>query len=289
MNIIKPKFLKSGDTVAIVAPSGALDKEKFLVGIRNFESLGFKTIYSDRIFDKKRYLAGQDENKIQELEYYFEDTKIDGIICARGGYGAIRLIKNINYDIIRQNPKFFGGYSDITALQLMFLKHAGLVTYTSPMIQSDFGCDVVSDFTVKSFINCENNPVIDCENIVPGNVEAVLWGGNLSTIVSMCGVDFLPDEDFIFFAEDISEPVYKIDKMFRQLLNIDVFRKNVKGIIFGEFSNVDNNEYLKDFIIEISQELGVPSVQNLKITHSADKLTLPIGGFAKIYDSKLFL
>ena len=155
------------------------------------------------------------------------------------------------------------------------------------MIQSDFGVDEISDYTVDNFLN----PISElCGEIVnAGEANGILWGGNLSTIVSMCGLDFLPEEDFIFFVEDVSEPVYKIDKMLQQLMNIKQFRKNIKGIVFGEFSSCGNEEFLKELEIETAAELTITAIECINITHSKDKLTLPVGLQAKICDGKLFL
>ncbi len=289
MNIVKPKSLKSGDKIAIIAPAGNIDKVNLYNGVKKLKEFGFDVTFSDSIFEKNRYLADTDENKIKEIENYFADKSISGILCARGGYGSIRLINKINYEIIQNNPKFFGGYSDITALQLMFLKNAGLVTYTSPMVCSDFGSDI-SQFTQDSFVNTvikDEKIALKGEVIVSGESEGILWGGNLSTIVSLCGLDFLPDRDFIFFAEDLNEPVYKIDRMFRQLMNIPQFRKHVKGVVFGEFSKVEKNAWLDVLKAEILFELNVPSLEILDITHSKDKLTLPIGEIFKIKDENL--
>ena len=116
-----------------------------------------------------------------------------------------------------------------------------------------------------------------------GSAEGILWGGNLSTVVSLCGVDFIPDEDFIFFAEDLNEPVYKIDKMFTQLFNIEKFRSNCKGIILGDFLDSDNNEWLE----ELFKTLPAPTVGGFKITHLIEKITLPIGKKAKLSDYNL--
>lgn len=281
MNLIKPKSLNKGDTIAIVAPAGNVNRDVFLIGVESLKQIGFNVVYSEDIFLQNRYLAGYDDIKVKELEDYFKNPKIDGILCARGGYGSIRLIKKINYDIIKSNPKFFGGYSDITALQLMFLKNAGLISYTAPMICSDFGQNI-SEFSMHSFLNACVSKEIECEVLKDGFAKGILWGGNLSTIVSLCGQDFLPDEDFIFFAEDLSEPVYKIDKMLQQLFNIDAFARNIKGIILGEFLDVDNPDWLNNMFLELALELSIPIVKNQNITHSKDKLTLPIGGVVEL-------
>lgn len=179
--------------------------------------------------------------RLKNLHKFFENKEIDAIICLRGGYGAIRLVEKLDYEIIRKNPKIFCGFSDVTALNLMFYKRAGLVTYSGPMIMSDFGIENQSEFTIQEFFKAAEGKSYELngeQEIINGNASGILWGGNLSTIVSLCGLDFIPDEPFIFFAEDVNEPVYKIDKMFRQLLNIEKFRKNIKALCFGDFQGL---------------------------------------------------
>ena len=115
-----------------------------------------------------------------------------------------------------------------------------------------------------------------------GSANGILWGGNLSTVVSLCGQDFIPDKDFIFFAEDLNEPVYKIDKMFQQLINIPEFSDRCKGIVLGDFLDIDNEVWLDEYFNEIANRLNIPVVSGFKITHAKEKITIPIGKKAKI-------
>lgn len=289
MNLIKPKKLNLNDKIGIIAPAGAVDSDvQALKAKEFFENLGYKIVFGKNIFNKKNYLAGTDEEKLEDLHNFFLDPEIKAIFCLRGGYGSIRLINKINYELIKNNPKIFAGYSDITALCTMFLKRAGLITYHAPMFQGDFGVDEVSKFTLNRFlevITADKKQTLKAEKIYKqGNANGISFGGNLSTIVSLCGLDFIPDEDFIFFTEDINEPTYKIDKMFRQLLNIDKFRKNLKGLILGDFTGIDNKNYLEDLFKELSLELNIPILGGFKITHEKDKITVPVGEIATIKD-----
>lgn len=288
VNIIKPKKLKKGDTLGIIAPSGAFRApERLEKALNLLEGEGFKVKVSEKLFDVERYMAGNDETRAKEIEKFFADDEVDGIICARGGYGAIRLIDKINYDIIRQNPKPFCGFSDVTALSAMFLKHAGLVTYSAPMINGDFGNDI-SYFTLHHFkkaLMSDEKLTFEGETLHSGNAAGISFGGNLATLVSLCGTDFLPEEDFILFIEDLNEPAYKIDRMVTQLRNIEKFRQNLRGVVLGEFTDCGHPEYLD----EIFSEFGVPTLKGLKITHSHDKITVPIGVRARIEGGKFLL
>jgi len=278
--------LEKNDTIGIIALAGDCEREKIEKAVANLERMGYKIKLSKNIFDKNNYLAGSDEDKIEELHNFFKDPKIKLILNARGGYGSIRLINKIDYELIKLNPKPFCGFSDITALLLMFYKRSGLISYHSPMLCSDFV--EINEYTFNNFIKAVNNTSQKFEGAKiykKGDAKGVLWGGNLSTVVSLCGLDFLPDEDFIFFAEDLNEPAYKIDKMFTQLFNIEKFSKYCKGIILGDFLNVDNEAFLEDYF----RTLYLPTIGGFKITHAQEKITLPVGKYAQIYENTLVI
>ena len=263
MNLIKPNLLKTGDTIGILAPSGAMgDDTNLKRAIIFFENKGFKIKLSDNIYSKKNYLAGSDEERLKELHNMFEDDEVNAIICLRGGYGAIRIINDINYDLIRNNPKIFCGYSDITALNTMFLKKAGLKSYSGPMILSDFGQENLCEYTISKFFDAVMQDKFD--------FEGTFWGGNLSTLVSLCGLDFIPDFKFILFLEDLNEPKYKIDKMVTQLFNIEKIRKNTTSIAIGDFLGVEDFDY-------IFEDLHIPIIKNFPVSHSEKKATIMIG------------
>jgi len=309
MNLIKPKKLNKGDTIGIIALSGAIESEENIIRAKKyFENKGYKVVLSDNIFDKNRYLAGSDEKKVEELHKFFKNPEIKMILCARGGYGSIRLLDKIDWDLIKNNPKMFAGYSDVSAIESMILTKTGLITFYAPMAQSDFGITnteindlrekgkgkrkeklSVSKFVEKSFFNTlintkelEISPDKKKSKVYyQGEAKGILWGGNLTTIASMCGLDFIPDEKFIFFAEDLDEDTYKIDKMFTQLLNIEKFRKNLQGIILGDFLDVKNKKLFGELFFEIGEKHKVPILSGFKITHAKEKITLPYGAKAE--------
>lgn len=301
-------MIKQGDTIGIIALGGNCEQHLIQQAVQNLEALGFKVKLSKNIYDQDCYLAGSDGDKIEELHSFFQDPEIKLILNARGGYGSIRLINKIDYEIIKANPKPFCGFSDITALLLMFYKKCKLITYHGPMACSDFtispsprgrggegvepsSADEIlryaqNDYSLSNFFKAINNESLaftGTKIYKEGSAEGILWGGNLSTVVSLCGQDFIPDEDFIFFAEDLNEPVYKIDKMFTQLFNIDKFKQNCKAIILGDFLNIDNEEWLE----ELFKSFTLPTVGGFKITHAEEKITLPVGKSAKLENNIL--
>lgn len=268
-------------TIGIIALSGVIDKEKLNFAIKNLKSLGYNVKLSKNIFDTNRYLAGNDNIKIKELEEFFSNPEIDIIMTARGGYGAIRLIDKIDYNLLKNHPKIFTGFSDVTALLLMIYKKTGMVTYLGLMATPDFGFDCeIDEFSFQNFQAAINGEELNFEGnkiYKDGAAEGIIWGGNLATLVSLCGIDFIPNEDFIFFAEDLNEPVYKIDKMFTQLFNINEFKKYCKGIVLGDFLDCGNEKWLEEFFVELSGIHQIPIIGGFKITHNRKKITIPIG------------
>lgn len=278
-------------TIGIIALSGACDKEKVLNAKKFFDSEGYNVKLSENIFDKDRYLAGSDEKKLEELHKFFSDSEIDIIMCARGGYGAIRLVNRIDYDLIKRNPKNFCGFSDVTALLLMIYKKTGMVVYHGPMATSDFAENGLG-MSYTCFLDAISGKELSFNGdkiYKDGSVQGIIWGGNLATVVSLCGLDFIPDKDFIFFAEELNEPVYKIDKMFQQLININKFKQNCKGIVLGDFLDCGNDKWLQEYFAELARGLNIPIVGGFKITHKQDKITVPIGRLARLEGSKLVI
>lgn len=296
MNYSIPKPLKKGDTIAFIAPAGGVkDPDAIERAKKYFEANDYKVVYSEHLFNQNKYFSDTDMNRLSDLHWAFQNPDIDAIICARGGYGCLRLIDKIDYDLVKKNPKLFCGYSDITVLSAMLLKRAGLITYSGPMARSDFGAEEVniSEFTLNNFYNAVVQKgtleFISDKEYRTGVAEGIMFGGNLASVVSLCGIDFLPDEDFIFFAEDLNEPVYKIDKMFTQLLHISDFRTRAKGIILGDFLDSGYPEQLDELFAEIGHTLNIPVLGGFKITHETDKITIPYGQTAKIEKNKLII
>lgn len=288
MNLIKPPYLNEGDTVKIIAPAGAVEYDEIIKAQVWLERNDLRVKLGKNIFKSCRYMAGTDEERVEDLHEAFLDREVNAIICARGGYGSIRLIKHIDFNIIRRNPKIFCGYSDITALSLMFAKHADLITFSGPMAQSDF--NDITAFTAKSFFNVLSGgqeEYFSTETYSHGAAEGILWGGNLSTVVSLCGIDFIPDEDFIFIAEDLNEAPYRIDKMLNQLVNMKDFRLHCKGLAFGEFLECGCEDYIRSILNETAEILEVPAYGGFKFTHAEDKQTFPIGANGILQDGIL--
>ena len=288
MKTLKPKKLKNDMAIGLLSISGAIEDYKELeIAKSRLEKSGFNVLISP--YKNYRDMAGTKEYCIKNLYDFFENPDIDVIIASRGGYGTLRFLKDIDYKIIKSNPKIFVGFSDITNLLAMFYKKSGLIGFYGPMALSDFASefDKISYYEMLNVLmNCPSQ--IICKNyktLYKGNAKGIIWGGNLSSLSSMCGLDFIPDEDFILFFEDWHDPVYKLDRMFTQLMNIDKFKKNLKGIIWGEFLGVDEEEF-NSWQKEVINYLKIPMASGFKITHGKNKITLPYGVMAELQADK---
>ena len=158
------------------------------------------------------------------------------------------------------------------------------------MIKGDFGKIKKDKYTMNSFFSALENNHIELKApkvIKKGKASGIIWGGNLASITSLCGTDFIPDNDLILFTEDLNEPIYKIDKMLTQLINIKEFRKNLKGIAFGEFIGIDNTDQLEYLFSELANKLDIPIISGLKISHNSTKDTIPIGKTCILNNNKL--
>ena len=280
---IKPKQLQQGGTIGILAVSGRIkDFQRIEYASEYFKKLGYKTVISSTCRTSHRYSAGiSDEDCIEEFHKFFSDKSIDAVICARGGFGALKLIDKIDWNIVKNNPKIFAGYSDITILLAMIYKKTGLITFHAPMASGDFGAEnEIENYTADSFFSTLKGcaSIIKADNLKvynKGAASGILWGGNLASLASMCGRDFAPDEDIVLFLEDVNEPVYKIDRMLAQIFSAGNIKNNVKGIAIGAFTNSDDNSMLDEVISEYASCLNLPAAGGFKISHGKIKDTVP--------------
>jgi muramoyltetrapeptide carboxypeptidase len=290
--ITKPKRLKKGDCLGLVAPASQTSPEKFEQVLSNIERLGFKAKLAPHVREKKGFLAGSDQQRLNDLHVMFEDDGVDGILCLRGGYGTGRLLNAINYDIIKSNPKVFIGFSDITALLSAFLVKTGLVGFHGPVGTSNY-----TDFTFNSLLEQITGSgygvvPINSANTLSRNttdfVEGEVIGGNLAIMTSLLGTPYDPDyADKIVVIEDVGEPPYRIDRMLTQLINAGKF-DHASAVAFGVFEKCDkqsddSDEPSYDQVIEERMSvLSVPLIQGLQFGHTDDNATLPFGIKARL-------
>ncbi|MBM4763414.1 LD-carboxypeptidase [Bacillus sp. B15-48] len=296
MNLMKPKKLKKGDTVGIIAPAGTPQREKLEKGVEFLREVGLKTKLGRHIYRKNGYLAGSDEERVEDLHSMFADSEVKAIFCARGGYGTARIAERIDYELIKKNPKIFWGYSDITFLHLAIQKRTGLVTFHGPMIASDYGSDEIDSLTKNSLKQLfEPNPLqysteqSPLETVVDGVAFGPLIGGNLTLITSTLGTSFEIDTNGkILLIEEINEEPRAIDRMFNQLSMAGKL-EGAAGILLGDFhhcisespASFELEEVLEHYIKRVNK----PTLAGLKIGHCQPNLAVPLGVNA-ILDSR---
>jgi muramoyltetrapeptide carboxypeptidase len=300
--VIKPKRLKSGDTIALIAPGSYISKEELNDSIKKIEGLGFKTVYSEKILNQNGYFSGTDNIRAEDLMEKFEDKSINGIMCVRGGYGCARILPLLDYKLIKKNPKVLIGYSDVTALMYGIFKKTGLITFHGPVSISTF-----NDFSVRNFnsVLIENNYPIKFSNatedldenpygvvsIVKGKAKGKLVGGNLSIMVSLIGTDFdISYDNSIIFIEEVGEEPYRIDRMLTQLIQAKKFDK-ASGIMMGIFKKCEpktedpsfsRSFSLMEVLYDRLSHLTIPIVYGMSFGHIKNKFTIPFGAIATL-------
>lgn len=290
MNLIKPKRLSLGDTIGVIAPSSPALPERTKKALSVLESFGFKVKLGKTVSAEYGYLSGSDELRAHDVNNMFRDLEVSGIICLRGGYGTPRILDHIDYHLIRQHPKVFVGYSDITALHLAIQKKAGLLTFHGPMIAEL--AEPSHPITWPTLFHHITDPtpldrygepkeMFQC-TITPGVVEGPLVGGNLCLISSTLGTPYEIETDGkILFLEDIGEEPYSIDRMLTQLKLAGKLQV-ARGIVLANFSESEpkpgkNSLTLEQVFNDIIKPLGIPSYYGLKAGHCQPNLTMPIG------------
>jgi muramoyltetrapeptide carboxypeptidase len=289
VTLVKPQALQPGDAVAIVAPASNLKREYLERGAAELERLGFRAQYAPDILDKARYTAGSDERRARELLAALTDPAIKAVWAARGGYGVMRLLSQLDSDLIDLPPKIFIGYSDMTALQLYLMRRFGWVTFHGPMAAKDLagGQDCYDVRTLLAALT-QTQPMGDIAHEKLETLHAKpaasgrLVGGCMTLIAALMGTpDELDTRDSILFLEDTGTKPYQLDRMWQQLKRAGKF-DGVRGIVFGEMTDcaqhAEQGYTLQEVLAELTAELNVPVLFGLPSGHSPrGNLTLPLG------------
>ena len=294
---IKPKKLKKGDTIGLVAPGYAIKPEVLEKALATLKEMGFKTYHTERLIGNYGYFSNTDEERAKDVNEMFANPKIDGILCARGGYGCTRILDQLDYESIKKNPKVLIGFSDITALIQATYKETGLVCFHGPVgstiddaySQKYFKKVLMKGKDSQKIKNAKltdpkflENPEYDRYTITPGTCEGELAGGSLTLVNALIGtpheIDFT---DKLVFLEDVEEAPYRIDRMLTQLIEGATFKK-AKGVVFGVCKGCDrekkeDNFTLKEVILDRIASLGMPAAYGMSFGHVPNNFTLPVG------------
>lgn len=297
----RPLRLEAGQTIGLISPSGptataggATTPEQLAAARVRLAEAGFPTVVAPHALDVRGYLAGEDSGRLADLHAMFMEPAVRAVLCIRGGYGAMRLLDAVDYDLIRRHPKVFIGYSDITALHLALHHRAGLVTFHGPMVSAiaatgdhDVG-QLLRAITRPQPLGPLTNPPDgpEIETLVPGTAEGVLLGGNAAVMTSLLGAPYLPSfEGAVLFLEDILDHTYRLDRKIVHLRLAGVLER-VAGIVVGETrvrgEPGDQGLSIRQILDDLIVPLGKPAIYGLACGHGAYHLTLPIGVRARL-------
>jgi muramoyltetrapeptide carboxypeptidase len=310
-SIIKPRALKRGDLIGLVAPSGGSDPAYVEARVKHLEGWGFRVKLSTNILAVRGNTAGTPQQRVADLHEMFRDREVNAIWALRGGSGASQMLPLIDYQLIRHNPKIFIGFSDITALHLAILKHSGLVTFHGPTAPGP----TISDYSMtqlqavlmhprdQTTIYMSDANRVEAENAVPGAAEyklrtvtagvaeGRLVGGNLAVLSALIGTPYAPDwRGALLFLEEIREAPYRIDRMLTQLKQSIPFN-DAAGVMLGVFRRSLDAGTAADSEPRLSLEqaiddhfagLRVPAVYGFSFGHITNNFTIPLGVRARL-------
>jgi muramoyltetrapeptide carboxypeptidase len=294
--VAQPPAVRPGDLVAIIAPSGPFDRGSFDAGLAQLEQR-YRLQYDARLFERYRYLAGEDSRRLDELLAALQNPEVKAIFCARGGYGTMRLLPRLAAALPHVNGgpvhgldgpsapstglKPLVGFSDITALHL-WLQHRRITSIHGPVV-TQLGRQT-TDTRARLFGLLESTsaapPLTGTDTYVGGTVEGPLLGGNLAVVTRLLGTPFLPPlEGAVLLLEDVGERPYRLDRMWTHLALAGVFRK-VRGIVLGSFSGCEEREadYTSmDVLRALAEETGLPCAAGFPIGHGDINEAVPLG------------
>ena len=309
-----PEKLREGDEIRVIAPARSmamLGQDTIDIAKANLEAMGLKIGFGEHVMERDDFVSSSIESRVSDLEEAFEDKNVKGILTVIGGFNSNQLLRYIDYEKIRNNPKVFCGYSDISILNNAFYSVAGLVNYSGPHF-STFGMKRGLGYTIEYFKRClfEEGPFallqskewsddewfLDQEkrefignsgyNIISGG-EAVgeIVGGNLCTLNLLQGTEFMPELSgrILFVEDDLGTNPYLFDRDLQSLLQ-QKGGDELAGVIIGRFQKGSGMKpELLDKIIRRKEELeGVPVIADASFGHTEPKITFPIGGSAEL-------
>jgi muramoyltetrapeptide carboxypeptidase len=301
-SIIKPKPLRRGDAISVVVPAGPVNRERIDRALTRVAERGLRIKTYGDIYRSCGYLAGDDATRADELMAAFSDPETSAVWCARGGYGVVRLLERIDFNVIRKNPKVFVGFSDITILHCAIQQRTGLITFHGPNLQDGFGkpdempaaneaslWQAVGDNANEDGYRFDLSGVTGAamSTIGGGVARGRLTGGNLAVLCGLMGTPCEMDTTGrILFIEDVSERVYRVDRYLSQL-SISGKLKSAAGVLVGTFSydaedEPDSETAVRAVVEEYLRPLRIPVLAGFPAGHTSDNLTLPMGAMVEM-------
>ncbi len=293
ITLIQPEYLKAGDTVAIVAPSGILKNRNDEVEQAKalLESWNLNVVIGEHVFSQDDHFAGTDAERCEDFQKALDNPKVSAIWCARGGYGTVRILDKLDYSDFKKNPKWIIGYSDITALHNQVHNegfesiHALMcVSLTKDLSEIE---EPLTTFKDAIFGKPMRYTLEGSSYNRVGEVSAPVVGGNLTILHTMLGSNTSIDTSGKFlFIEEIGEYKYHIDRMLQSLKRAGYF-ENCKGVMVGDMSKMRKNttpwgKSIEQLILDVLAEYDFPIVFNVPAGHEKDNRALILGREATI-------
>ena len=288
----KPRALRTGDRIAIIAPASPFAREEFDAGVSELRTLGFEPVYDEDVFARDGYLAGSAELRARAWHRAWNDPDVAGIIAVRGGYGSVQMLPLLDAREMRQ-AKAFVGYSDNTSLLMWLTQDCGMVAFHGPMIAGRLakGPDGYDRDTFERCL-CRAEPAGEIvhpqlETIVSGEAAGLLVGGTLTQLTASLGTPFAfcPPPGSILFVDEIAERPYRLDRMFTQLRLAGILSR-ISAVIFGELPGCDEpggSPEAKSTIRSLFEGFPGPVLFGLPSGHTDGAcLTLPFGVRARV-------
>lgn len=302
--MVIPDPIKPGATIAVISPASAPKPERLKTGIAYLRAKGYQVKEGSHLWGKNKYLSGHGPEQLADLHAAFVDDEVDMIICSRGGYGTPRYLDDLDYELITSHPKFFVGYSDITALQCALGVETGLVTISGAMVAVEMAAEGgIDPFTESCFWDLVSKPFsgqvlsnpadIHYKTQNPGKGKGPIVGGCLSLFNNLMGTPYFPDvSGSIMILEDIGENVQHLDRMLSQFKMAGFFHgdNRINGLMLGQFietwENADEDDFSLDELVNgIIGDVDFPIVSNVAYGHNMRKFSIPLGAEAML-DSK---
>lgn len=283
--IVRPPRLARGSRIGIVAPASAFDREELRRGCRVLEAMGFRVDLPAGLFSVQGAFAGEDAHRAGLLEQLFRDPEIEAVLCARGGWGSLRILPLLDYEAIARHPKALIGFSDATALLSAVAARTGLVVFHGPMAAGLGEAGRRTRAGLRRAL-CSGEPLSirfrRRDVLRPGCAAGRLAGGNLTTLCHLIGTPFAPSfENAILFLEDRGEAPYRIDRMLTQMRLAGLLSR-VRGVVLGSFRDCGPPEEIGRIVLEALGDRRLPVAAGLAAGHGEPNLTLPLGARATL-------
>lgn len=279
----RPPALQPGDGVALVSPAGPVEAEAVQRGVDRLRSWGFRPVVGTHVLDRTDYLAGRDADRCADFAAAIKDPSVRAIFCTRGGYGAQRIVDDIPFELLRDDPKLLVGFSDITALHLALGQRAGLASLHGPGATFDFAPGAaevlhscLTDAGYRVVLEADPaEPGFDVRR--PGVAQGPLLGGNLSLLAASVGTpDLMSWAGAILLLEEVNEEPYRIDRMLTQLLRSGALA-GIAGVAVGQFTKCEGRWSAAEVLADRLGGLGIPVVGGLPVGHGQGVRIVPLG------------